>query len=154
MRRASIITVFFISIFSCTNYSTADAILVNIPIITAITRNATGSGHLIEMSAQNAEIGFAGYRLFAGATEQDVLSAPPSAGTDCSLPLYLIPNQGIPYKIEVDPAAVPPVNNSLNIVCSVPVTLTVGNYTAVRPLIYSDLSTITTGLSSNAVIVP
>jgi hypothetical protein len=138
---------------NCTNYSSSDAVQVNIPIITLISKNGTG-GHLIEMAAQNAEVGFAGYRVFQGATEQVVQTAAPETGTDCSLPLYVLPTQGIPYRIEVDPLAGPPLVNTLNIVCTVHVSLTAGNYTAVRPLIYSNFYTITTGLSSNAVIVP
>ena len=138
----------------CTNYSSSDAVIVNIPIINAIVSNGAG-GHYIEMSAQNAEMGFASaYRIYEGPTEQSVLAAPQDTGIDCN-PLYLLPNQGITYRIEADRQARPPgKNNPNNVICIININLTSGNYAAVRPLKYSDLFTISAGLSSNAVIVP
>ncbi|MDH5655570.1 MAG: hypothetical protein OEZ34_06650 [Spirochaetia bacterium] len=145
-----------IPFMGCTNYSSSpNGFIVNTPIITQITISPNGTGgHYIEMSAQNTEIGFLGYRIFQSTTEAGLLNAPPASGTDCSQ-LYLIPNQGITYRIEVDPLAVaPPVDNPNNIICFTNISLIPGNYAGIRALKTSDFFSITTGLSSNAAIVP
>lgn len=141
----------FVSASFCTNFTTED-VIVNTPIILGISLNPSG-GHILKIAAQNTEIGFAGYRLYAGTTEQAVRTADPASGIDCSQPLSLLPSQGIEYKIEIVAGKGAPAKDS-GYICNFPVTLTAGNFIGMRAVKIQSITSLTTGLSSNVVVVP
>lgn len=133
----------------CTNY-TAETQNINPPIILSIT--AEGTGHLITVAAQNAEIGFFGYRLYQGVNEAAVRAINPNNGTDCGA-LAILPNQAQNYVIEAKPGQVAPTAGSIDRICAMPVTLTSGGVVAMRALGFS-ISSVNTSEISNAVVVP
>lgn len=136
---------------SCYNYS-SQAQSVNPPIVTAIARE--GTGHIITMAAQNVEIGFGGYRLYQASNDTAVRGADPLAGVDCTRPLAVLPNQAIPYIIEVKPGITSVSAGYTDRLCAVSLALTPGTFVAVRALILRDLFSFDTSLSSNSLLVP
>ena len=134
----------------CTNYS-AETQNINPPIILTVT--AEGTGHILTVAAQNAELGFFGYRLFQAPTEAGVRALNPTAGTDCGA-LAAVPNQAINYVLEAKPGQTAPSLSDTDVrICAFPVQLTSGSYIAVRALGFS-ITTVNTSEISNAVIVP
>jgi hypothetical protein len=151
MKYPLIITTLLLSLLRCSNFST-EPITVNTPILLGIQPNGKG-GHLLEVATQNVGVGFAGYRLFTGSTEEQARTAVESSGIACSWPLTTVPNQGISYFIEVQ-ANIPPPVAGTNRLCSVPVNLVTGSWVALRALYYRDILNIASGSSSNALPVP
>ncbi len=138
------------ALFACTNY-TAETQNINPPIILSIV--AEGTGHLITVSAQNAEIGFFGYRLYQGTDESAVRAINPNNGTDCGA-LAILPEQALNYVIEAKPGQTAPTAGATdNRICALPVTLTSGSFVALRALGFS-ISSVNTSVISNAVVVP
>ncbi len=140
-----------VSVFTagCTNYSSEDKI-VNPPILLSI--EADGTGHLIHVAAQNTEIGFSGYRLYQGISEQDSRNKDGLDGVDCTFPLSTVTTRGIEYIIEVKPG-ITAVSDS-TYVCAVPLALTSGTWISLRSLIFEDFFTSQTSIASNALPVP
>lgn len=136
---------------SCYNYS-SQAQTVNTPILTAIARE--GTGHIITMAAQNVEIGFGGYRLYQASSDSAVRALDALSGVDCSRPLAVLPNQAIPYVIEVKAGLATVSPGYTDRVCAVSLTLVPGTFVAVRALIFRDLFSFDTSLSSNSLLVP
>jgi hypothetical protein len=132
---------------ACTNYSSEQQTL-NTPILLGVTVEAPG--HLIQISAQNVEIGFSGYRMFTGATAAEAQAA--TSGVDCGA-LSLTPNQSTFLFIEVKPNQNVVTPGASNRLCAVPAQLTSGQFVVIRALLFNAL-TISTGLPSNAAQVP
>ncbi len=135
---------------ACTNYS-VDSQIVNPPIITKIQTD--GNGHLLTVAAQNIEIGFSGYRLFQGTSEDDARNEETAEKVDCG-PLDTIPSQAVDYFIEVKPGKVLVDDDDTNYLCVFNYSLTKGRYIVLRSLIVEDLVNTGTSIASNASIVP
>jgi len=152
--------VFLLSLLltGCSNYTT-EPTTVNTPIILGIANNGTG-GHTLTIAAFNAEVGFIGYRLFIGTGDAQIRNAPDSSGIDCQQPLAVIPNQGVPYAIDVQAGKSAPAPNAratssnIALVCNIPVTLTSGSFVALRAVKMKNILETTTGESSNSILVP
>lgn len=134
----------------CSNYSSTKQ-TVNPPVILGIS--AQEGGHVVQVSAYNVEVGFSGYRLFQGLSEDAVRNADPISGIDCTLPLAVLPNQAITYYIEVIPGKTAPEATGDRL-CVVPLALTSGTFISFRSLIFADITSVETGISSNAFLVP
>ncbi len=135
---------------ACTNFS-AESQVINPPILFSVA--AEDTGHIISLSAQNTELGFAGYRLFYGATEGEALTTTTNT-VDCGA-LSLLPNQAITYVIEVKPGqSAVTAGNTDNRLCAVPFGLSSGQYVAIRALVFQDLVSLGTSITSNALVVP
>lgn len=151
-RRVTLVTLLGLSLAllpACTNY-TAETQTINAPIILGI--QVEGTGHILTVAAQNAEIGFFGYRIYQGVSEAAVRSINPNNGTDCGA-LAILPNQAQNYVIEAKPGQTAPTAGTTNRICALPVALTRGGYVALRALGFS-ISSVNTSLISNAVVVP
>lgn len=131
----------------CTNYSSEQQTL-NTPVLLGVT--VESPGHLIQISAQNVEIGFTGYRMFTGTTAAEAQAA--TSGVDCGA-LNLAPNQSVFLFIEVKPNQNVVTPGASNRLCAVPAQLTSGQFVVIRALLFNAL-TISTGLPSNAAQVP
>ncbi len=146
--------IFCASAISCTNYSSKPQ-TANPPIILSIAQE--GTGHILTVSAQNAEIGFSGYELFQGISESAVRNAAKNSGVLCGS-LAFNPNQAVNSIIEVKPGqttASPTVSGATNRLCAVPLLLTAGTFVALRSLITQNVAGgIGESISSNAVVVP
>jgi hypothetical protein len=134
---------------ACTNYS-AETQTINPPII--FTIQAEGTGHILTVAAQNAEIGFFGYRLYEAPTEAAVRALNPLNGTDCGA-LAVLPNQALQYVIEAKPGQIVVTPGTTDRVCSFPVQLTPGSFVALRALGFS-ITSVNTSVLSNAIVVP
>ena len=134
----------------CFNYSTTQQ-TVNPPVILGISNE--GGSHLIKVAAQNIEIGFAGYRLYQGDTEEDARDLEIASSYDCGL-LATFPTQPIEYYIEVNASKTDPDSDDSNYLCVVTYVLTPGKWVSLRSLIARDLTTKDASISSNAVMVP
>ncbi|MCR9142411.1 MAG: hypothetical protein NXI24_09185 [bacterium] len=135
---------------ACTNY-TAETQNINPPIIISVV--AEGTGHLITVAAQNAEIGFFGYRLYQATDEAAVRAINPNNGTDCGA-LAILPDQAQNYVIEVKPGQTAPTAGTTDSrICALPAALTSGGVVALRALGFS-ISSLNTSVISNAVVVP
>lgn len=134
----------------CTNYS-SDTENINPPILLGIA--IEGSGHLITVAAQNLEIGFLGYRLYEGLSEDAVRAANVDTGINCG-PFNLTPDAALEYKIEVKPGQTAVTAGTTDYrLCAVNGSLTSGHYVMIRSLIIS-LTTINTSDPSNVLYVP
>lgn len=133
----------------CTNY-TAESPIVNPPIILSIATE--DNGYLLEVSAQNVELGFAGYRLYTGATPEEAQNQPAENGVDCG-GINLQPNQAVVYFIEAKPGQDTVTPGTSNRICAIPVDIQAGQYVALRALIFN-VTTFGTSLPSNAVLAP
>ncbi len=133
----------------CTNYSTEER-EVNPPILLAI--EAITGGYKLTVIAQNIEIGFMGYRLYQGITEEDSRSRSDVDGIDCSSSARIYTNQSIQYYIEVVPGQTIP--SSSDYICSVPLQLTPGTWIHLRSLLMEGFGTLKTSIPGNALPVP
>lgn len=147
LRRLGLCLALGLGLPGCTNYSSERQTL-NTPVLLGVTVEAPG--HLIQISAQNVEIGFSGYRLFTGATAAEAQAA--TSGVDCGA-LNLTPNQSTFLFIEVKPNQNVVTPGASNRLCAVPAQLTSGQFVVIRALLFNAL-TISTGLPSNAAQVP
>lgn len=136
--------------FACTNYS-VDSQIVNPPIITNIATHE--NGHLFTVAAQNIEIGFVGYRLFQGTSEDDARNEETAESFDCG-PIDTVPTQAIDYFIEAQAGKITVDSDDTDFICVFNTTLTPGRYVVIRSLIVEDLVNTGTSIASNAVIVP
>jgi len=138
--------------FGCVDNFSADIQIVNPPVIQSV--EAEGTGHIIRVGVFNTEVGFAGYRLFTGATADEAQNAPLNSGSDCG-PLAVIPNISVEYIIEVKPG-ITGVDSSLGgfRLCAIDASLTAGQFVALRSLIFQNLTSLGVSISSNAAQVP
>lgn len=135
----------------CTNYSSREQV-ISPPVILSITRE--DSGHIITISAQNQEIGFSGYRLYTGVTE-DLARSENSQPVNLLQCLNVITDSPVQYIIEVKPdrSSITPVEGE-NRICIITAGLTAGEWVAMRSLLFKDFSTFDTSISSNAAVIP
>lgn len=154
-RRRSVLLAGMALLFSgcLTNYSYS-SLKVSAPILLQISLNPSAPGYLIQIAAQNSEVGFSGYRLFQGISEDGARNADPLSGIDCSTPLANLPVRGIPYYIEANPTSSGPQPNTLDHLCNVQLALTSGTWVALRSVLHTSLTASTTSISSNALPVP
>ncbi len=136
----------------CSNY-TQETPTINPPVLTSIDKKRNNE-FVLNIMANNTEIGFAGYRMYTGNTEKDAREAPAANGYECADSLANLPDRAIAYRIEVSPTRTQPSSESSNILCTITFTLTSGTWVAVRSLIYKDFLTKDTSMSSNALPVP
>ena len=134
---------------ACTNF-TAEPQIVNPPIIFSIAPD--GDGFILQVAAQNAEIGFIGYRLFAGSTEADVQNANPNAGSDCG-PFSELPIDASFYFVEIKPDSNFVTPGRSNTICAIQASPTSGQFIALRALLFN-ITSIDTSISSNIILVP
>ena len=134
----------------CTNYS-VDAQIVNPPLITKI--ESEDSGHLLTVAAQNIELGFVGYRMFQGSSEDDARNEETAESVDCG-PIDTPPTAATDYFIEVKPDKLVVDAEDTDHICVFNYSLTPGRYIVLRSLIVQDLVNTGTSIASNAVIVP
>ncbi|MBX7059655.1 MAG: hypothetical protein K1X75_16445 [Leptospirales bacterium] len=137
----------FVWLAACTNFSAEDNI-INTPILMSITRE--GSGHLIQVQAQNAELGFIGYRLFTGASATAAQAA--SSGVDCGALNLLTTTAGIRY-IEAKPGQSSVTAGTTDRICAAPLTINAGDYVVMRATVF-DLAAIAQSNASNALQAP
>lgn len=136
-------------IASCTNYS-SEPFLINPPIILDIRQE--NGGHVIEVAAQNTEIGLVGYTLYERASEE---AAQEAEGVEitCATPLLDLPNRAIIYSLEVRTDRTMPLGEGARL-CTLQTDLTSGNFVALRALVFENFATFRTSISSNAIQVP
>lgn len=138
------------SLTRCFHYSTSEQ-TVNAPVLLGIERIA--SGHRLKVAAQNLEIGFAGYRLYEGASESEARSLDAPTQKDCG-PFGTLPAQGVEYAMDIRVDRTTVEDGSVNHLCVFTHAATPGNYVVVRALLLRDLQSQATSIASNALIAP
>ncbi len=164
--------ILYLIIATCTNYTVSKQTTVP-PILVSVAQPNSSSlsgvtviptGYLVVFKAGNPEIFFAGYRLYVGSTESEARNpADLTKGTDCYGGHRLTPNQPVEYSAEISSAAgdLASVNSgeNANRICKFQVSVTTGQYIAIRSLLRStveiqSLSSLNISASSNALKIP
>ena len=165
----SSLLIFLASAGCVTNYS-SDEQVVNPVVLLALTSegNAStsiqpeGTGHVITTAAQNTELSFSGYRLFVGGSESEVINAAADSGVvDCGA-LAFTPNvdQNVIIEVKGSSSVTPSSelastdDTTTSRLCAMEYLLTSGQYVGIRSLLFKDLTTEDTGISSNVMVVP
>ncbi|WCL50940.1 LIC11661 family lipoprotein [Leptospira sp. GIMC2001] len=146
-------------VLGCTNFSASRSNTAP-PILISAVNNGDGTFTIVTR-AQNPELLFQGYRLYAGGTVNDSRNPPDlNFGVDClrGFNQPIIPNLPTEYTISIDPSTNPP---GPGIACKFQIALGSGTFVTVRSILLAlSLNSASGGGSfslsgpSNTIILP
>ncbi|MCG9875027.1 MAG: hypothetical protein MH321_09600 [Leptospiraceae bacterium] len=132
--RISLFLSFYVLLTSCTNFSASRSRTAP-PIIISISSTVTGI-YTLQVRAQNPEILFSGYRLYAGGSVNESRNPPDvNIGFDClrGAAQPIIPNQPIEYTFEIHPDGGAASSGSA---CRFQASLSPGTFVTIRSLLF------------------